>query len=42
MCDPEHGLVVALAFNGMAGEQRHDRRVRAVLGTLYEELALAG
>jgi CubicO group peptidase (beta-lactamase class C family) len=41
MCDPENGLVVALVFNGMAGEQRHDRRVRAVLGTLYEELRLA-
>jgi CubicO group peptidase (beta-lactamase class C family) len=42
LCDPEHGLVVALVFNGMAGEARHDRRVRAVLGTLYEELGLAG
>jgi hypothetical protein len=42
MCDPEHAMVVTLVFNGMAGEQRHDKRVRAVLGTLYEELGLAG
>jgi CubicO group peptidase (beta-lactamase class C family) len=42
MADPEHGLVVALVFNGQAGEQRHDKRVRAVLGSLYEELNIAG
>ena len=41
LCDPDHGLVVTLVFNGMPGEKRHDSRVRAVLGTLYEELGLA-
>lgn len=39
--DPEHGLVVALVFNGMCGEPRHQRRVHAVLTTLYEDLGLA-
>jgi CubicO group peptidase (beta-lactamase class C family) len=39
--DPEHNLVVALAFNGMPGEQAHQSRTRAVLTTLYEELDLA-
>jgi CubicO group peptidase (beta-lactamase class C family) len=39
--DPAHGLVVAAAFNGQPGEPAHDRRVRAFLGALYEELGLA-
>lgn len=39
-CDPEHGLVVALVFNGMAGEERHNTRVRAVASAIYEELGL--
>lgn len=38
--DPEHELVVALAFNGMPGEPRHQRRIRAVLNALYEDLGL--
>ena len=38
--DPEHGLVVAIAFNGMPGEQRHHQRIRSVLTALYEDLAL--
>ncbi len=40
MADPEHGLVVTIVFNGMAGEKRHDARIRAVLAMLYEELGL--
>ncbi len=41
MCDPAHDLVVALVFNGMAGEARHQRRVRAVLDAVYVDLGLA-
>ncbi len=40
-CDPEHGLVVTIVFNGMPGELRHDRRMKAVLTALYEDLGLA-
>ncbi|MBL8827897.1 MAG: beta-lactamase family protein [Planctomycetaceae bacterium] len=40
MCDPEHDLVIALVFNGMAGEARHQRRVRAVLDAIYTDLEL--
>ena len=39
--DPEHRLVVAIAFNGMPGEKRHHERMRAVLAALYEDLGLA-
>jgi CubicO group peptidase (beta-lactamase class C family) len=39
--DPENRLAVAIVFNGTPGEAAHDRRVRAVLTTLYEELGLA-
>jgi CubicO group peptidase (beta-lactamase class C family) len=38
--DPEHGLAVAIAFNGMPGEARHHQRMRAVLTALYEDLGL--
>ncbi len=42
MCDPEHDLVIALVFNnGMAGEARHQRRVRAVLDAIFTDLGLA-
>jgi CubicO group peptidase (beta-lactamase class C family) len=39
--DPEHDLAVAIAFNGMPGEARHDQRMRAVLTVLYEDLGLS-
>jgi CubicO group peptidase (beta-lactamase class C family) len=39
--DPEHGLAVALVFNGMPGEEAHQRRIRPVLTALYEDLDLA-
>lgn len=39
-CDPEHGLVVALVLQGMPGEPRHQRRMRALLAALYEDLGL--
>jgi len=41
-CDPDHGLVVAIVFNGLPGEAKHNARIRAVLTALYEDLRLAG
>jgi CubicO group peptidase (beta-lactamase class C family) len=41
MADPEHGLAVALVFNGMCGAARHDARQRAALAAIYEDLGLA-
>ncbi len=38
--DPEHGLVVALVFNGMPGEPRHNKRIRDFATALYEDLDL--
>jgi CubicO group peptidase (beta-lactamase class C family) len=38
--DPEHRLVVALVFNGIPGEPKHDRRLRMVTGAIYEDLGL--
>ncbi|HUO06723.1 MAG TPA: serine hydrolase domain-containing protein [Phycisphaerae bacterium] len=40
-CDPERNLVVALVFNGCPGEPAHDKRLRATLKALYEDLGLA-
>ena len=40
-CDPRHKLVVTLLFNGCPREPAHDRRLRAVLKALYEDLQLA-
>lgn len=39
--DPEHGLAVALVFNGMAGEAANHRRTQAVVTALYKDLGLA-
>ena len=41
-CDPEHGLVVAVAFNGTPSEADHRRRMNEVCEAIYEDLALAG
>ena len=41
MADPEYGLVIALAFNGMPGEPRHQKRIRHIMSALYEDLGLA-
>jgi CubicO group peptidase (beta-lactamase class C family) len=38
--DPERRLAVAIAFNGMPGEQTHNRRIRDTLTSLYEDLGL--
>jgi len=37
-CDPRRKLVVGLLFNGCPGEVAHDRRLRAVVKALYEDL----
>lgn len=39
--DPDRNLVVAVVFNGMPGEAKHDIRMRALLAVLYEDLGLA-
>ncbi len=39
--DPEHGLAVALAFNGTPSNDRHELRVRSALDAVYEDLDLA-
>jgi CubicO group peptidase (beta-lactamase class C family) len=38
--DPKYGLAICLAFNGMPGEAAHQKRMREVLATVYEELRL--
>ena len=40
--DPEHGLAVAWACNGMPGELRHQKRARAINAAIYEDLGLPG
>lgn len=39
--DPAHGLVVAIVWNGMPGEPKHQKRQRDTLTVLYEDLGLA-
>jgi CubicO group peptidase (beta-lactamase class C family) len=39
--DPQHGLAVAVIFNGQPGEPAHQRRMRDTLAALYEDLGLA-
>jgi CubicO group peptidase (beta-lactamase class C family) len=40
LVDPEYGLVVIVIFNGMPGEEAHQKRMRATLGAVYEDLGL--
>jgi CubicO group peptidase (beta-lactamase class C family) len=40
-CDPERGLVVAWAANGMPGEPRHQARADALNTAIYEDLGFA-
>lgn len=40
--DPEHGLAVAVAFNGLPSDEAHEERVRAVVEGVYGDLGLAG
>lgn len=39
--DPEQGLVVAVAFNGLAGEPKHTKRIRDFATAVYEDLGLS-
>jgi CubicO group peptidase (beta-lactamase class C family) len=39
--DPEHQLAVAIVFNGMPGEAKHQRRINPILEALYTDLQLA-
>ncbi len=39
--DPEHGLAVAVVWNGTPAEAHHERRVAATLDAVYEDLGLA-
>ena len=38
--DPKHQLAVAIAFNGMPGEAKHQQRINPILESLYEDLNL--
>ena len=40
--DPEHGLVVAVGFNGTPGEPKHTKRIRDFATAIYLDLGLAG
>jgi CubicO group peptidase (beta-lactamase class C family) len=40
-CDPEAGLVVALAVNGMPGDELHRLRFERLTAALYRDLGLA-
>lgn len=42
LADPENGVVAVVVFNGMAGEPKHQARMRAALTAIYEDLGLAG
>jgi CubicO group peptidase (beta-lactamase class C family) len=39
--DPESGLAVALVFNGTPANDAHERRIRAVVDAVFEDLGLA-
>ena len=41
LCDPELGLVAALACTGMCGEAAHSQRAHDVFTALYEDLAIS-
>jgi len=41
LCDPEAGLVAALACTGRCGDRAHSRRVHEVFTAVYADLALA-
>ena len=40
--DPAHGLVAAIATNGVPSADQHQRRFAAITTALYEDLDLAG
>jgi CubicO group peptidase (beta-lactamase class C family) len=40
--DPEHGLAVVVICNGRPGEPAHQKRIRAILAAIYEDLGFGG
>jgi CubicO group peptidase (beta-lactamase class C family) len=40
LADPENGLVIIVIFNGMPGEEVHQKRMRATLAAVYEDLGI--
>jgi CubicO group peptidase (beta-lactamase class C family) len=40
LVDPEYGLVVVVIFNGMPGEEAHQKRMRATLEAVYTDLGI--
>jgi hypothetical protein len=40
LVDPENQLVVIIIFNGMPGEEAHQKRMRATLAAVYEDLGI--
>ena len=42
MADPEYGVAIVVIFNGMPGEDAHQRRMRATLEAVYEDLGIGG
>jgi CubicO group peptidase (beta-lactamase class C family) len=40
--DPENGVVGVVVFNGMAGEAKHQPRMRKALTAIYEDLGIVG
>ncbi len=42
LADPVNGVVACIVFNGLAGETRHQERIRAVLAAVYEDLGMGG
>jgi CubicO group peptidase (beta-lactamase class C family) len=40
LADPQHNLVIAIVWNGMPGDPRHDKRMRETVTAIYEDLEL--
>jgi CubicO group peptidase (beta-lactamase class C family) len=38
--DPEHELVICFAFNGLAGELKHQKRLAAINAAIYKDLGI--
>jgi CubicO group peptidase (beta-lactamase class C family) len=40
MADPRHRLVVACIFNGQPGEEKHQKRIRALFDAIYRDIGI--
>lgn len=38
--DPDHGLCIAVVWNGTCGEVRHQKRSKSLLNAIYEDLGI--